>query len=332
MNLYVFPSYPGQDNGYRKAVGNDLHYFNPLAQDTVIYFDTVEDPSKGGRFLSRSRRRFRRIASNLLKMSPFSEVSADDLKQLFTIPDFEAIICGEVVFYRALRKLFPGRRMIVRLHNFYSLIPIKLKFRPVPIGLKYLYTIDSMSRLEREILSDPLCSCMFITEEEMNAGKLLQPKLECSVLPIAGLGSWPQGAENPETRKLIIFGSLMAPHTKTGVNYFIKRIFLGFHLCDRYELHLFGSGTETYDDPRRDIYGHGFYKGSTLPFEGKGLFLVPDIYGLGIKMKINDLLSQGACVLATPEAMFGYPHQGLPNLHIADLGAWSDIINDLYSH
>ena len=96
------------------------------------------------------------------------------------------------------------------------------------------------------------------------------------------------------------------------------------------ELHLFGHGSEAYDDPARGVHGHGRHAGEGLPFAGDGLFCVPDVHGCGIKLKVADLLKAGAPFISTPLGLSGYHLPPHPHILVQDLGDWAGAIADYF--
>lgn len=327
MNLYVFPAYPGNSNGYEIAVKSDIEHFAPDKNDKVIFFAQHKKDLPYPCVIDRKKGRRLRALKNAFRLAPFSEVSSEEIAKKIADMSFDRIICGEVIFYRALRKLFPDKELIVRYHNFYAILFYTIPMKSIKLSLKFLYTVVSSARLEKEILGDNNCLHYFITQEEASYAKIAAPGITAQALELR-LDYSPQRRASGEFKKanLILFGSLLAAHTKVGVDFFIRNIYLRKNLHLKYDLHLFGKGTEQYTRAEKRITGHGYYNGSGLPLDGNGLYLVPDLHGLGIKLKVADLLRYGATVLATPESLHGYPEAVREKVHVVDLCQWDSAI------
>ena len=130
-------------------------------------------------------------------------------------------------------------------------------------------------------------------------------------------------AMRPSKARLIYFGGT-ASHQRIGVRRFIDDTFaeLRAKRSDT-EFHLWGHGTESFDDPARGVFGHGFHAGSGLPLEGDGLFVIPDLLGGGVKVKTGDALRQGVAFLTTPFGAEGYEFDRVEGRMVAEMPAWA---------
>ncbi len=282
----------------------------------------------------------------VISLKPASEIYAKDiLKNIKTI-DFnkiDKIICEEVIFYSAIRKLFPNRKIIVRFHNLYMLIESNVKKYKKYVSMKMLYNYYSFSRLEQKIIKDDNCEKYYITNNDFEFANEYNYSINNKILKMNYTNKINKNNlyidNNIDVKSfntLIIFGSVFVGHLRPGVEYFIKEIYLKYELFKDYKLFIFGKNTEYYNKYKKyNIYGMGFYMGENLPLDGKGIFLVPDILGLGIKTKIMDLINNNVYALVTNEAMKGYENIKSNKIKVACIEDWHKEIrnfrNNLYS-
>jgi len=130
--------------------------------------------------------------------------------------------------------------------------------------------------------------------------------------------------------RIIWFGGISS-HKVAGLKLFIKEIMPRLLILDsRYEMHIFGSNTEKLlylEDEKIQI--HGFYDSHNLPFNGEGIFINPDLSGIGIKIKLLKLMQTGAFFISTPEGFHGYEENANGNYVVANFEKWFDIISSL---
>jgi hypothetical protein len=176
---------------------------------------------------------------------------------------------------------------------------------------------------------------VFITNEDLSFARLGYPLLKAVCWPVVDpstLHLEHLEIKRPTTPRIVFFGSASPAHTSVGVKYFTRNIFpvirAQIPLC---EFHLFGSGTKDYDSPNSGVHGHGRYEGCGLPFDGDGLFCVPDTHGCGIKLKIADLLRGHAPFVSTPYGMSGYSIPENPNILVEELDNWAGRIVKYFS-
>jgi len=327
MDLYLLPSIPGTKGGYQKAVRNDLEYFGPENNDVLVIFDdeiwTQNNEFKNVFYISRKSHKKDNLVRNALRFRPISELSAKEIYNYYLNNYFQRIICDEVIFYKAAREVFPKKELIIRFHNFYSPIYEKARHLKCNLGLRLGYNVRAFPNLEKEILLDNKCFSFFITQDDYEDAKKMYNCNNIGILPmsitkevISNHGAKDVG------KRLIIYGSVTAAHTKIGVDYFIRNVYLKNDMGKNYQLFIIGAGSEIYSNIDKNIFGLGFYNGDNLPFDGNGLFLVPDLLGLGIKTKIGDLLLESAYILATKEAVKGYNLEKYNNIFVSDIDNW----------
>jgi hypothetical protein len=322
--LILLPDKPGGESGYQKGVRADVERLRPTPADLVVVFTTDPEPGvPGGVLLSRSTHLTLRRGLNVLRFRATAEPMVRELRPLVTGRHFDEIFCGETIFYRPLKKLFPGREMTVRFHNIFAMARYRQQFRRYRISRMLQYNLEVFFRLEREILSDPLVKPIFVTEDEVRYMLLAFPEMrwECWPNSLNIRPGQPRPMVAPSNHRLVYFGGLPS-HTRPGVDYLVERVFP--RLRERspgIELALYGAGTERYHSPGSGVFGHGFYKGQGYPADG--LYAVPDLLGVGIKIKVGDMIHDGVPFIVTPFGTDGYPGLGeSEHLLIADMDSW----------
>ena len=329
--LITLPVSPLGHGGYNIAVADDLsrlggrgphdhiviypHPGQPLPEDIA----TITRPGKT------SPRRY----VNLLLGRTSTETSAAQMRAAIGDREFDEIFCGEVTFYRCLRAIFPDRPMRVRFHNLFSLPDTRQRFRRYRLDPVFRMTLATFSRLEREILADPLVDPILIAEAERRYVELVYPGRPIEVWnpPIEVASVRPR----PTVPRLAYMGSLAA-HQRVGMRYFVDRILPEIReAVPELEFHMFGNGSTAWDQPDRGVHGHGFHDGDGLPLDGDALFVCPDLLGGGIKIKVGEWLQWGLPFIATPYAMDGYDLPTMDNVIVADIDDWRNSIIAYFS-
>ncbi len=331
--LILLPERPGTGSGYQKAVAADLERICPTSADTVICYATSQDCQKdtGTRFvlLPRPSAFTPSRAVNLLSGKVSSELSASWIAGFATGKVWDEIICGEVIFYRALRQLFPGEKILVRFHNLFMVSQTRNRVLGYQLPLMARLNITLLVRLEKEILRDRKVLPVFITEEECNFFHMLYPGRAALVWPVVEAAAVSKLVVSivPDSQRLVWFGSL-SHHKKYALEYFIAKVYTPLKLqMPSLQLHVFGSGSERFNRPLAGISGHGYYSGEGFPFGGKALFINPDLLGGGIKLKIDAWLKNGIPFISTPYGVEGYKISESSSILIRDIDEWADAIS-----
>jgi hypothetical protein len=326
MNLVLLPISPLGNGGYSKAVRLDLENLAPETDDLIVIYNAANDvvPDKAVT-IERPSCMFSLLRfTNIIFLRPSLEVKANMLRSICNGKDFSQIFCGDVVLYRACRKLFPKHKITVRFHNLFSLVVARKIFRNMPSGIKFLINLFVFSRLERRILSDPLIEPIFINKTEQQFFELIYPnrrslvwapKTEKQNTPIA-----------PAKPAFVYFGSY-ASHQLPGIIYFIKNVYLP--LKQTYPiitLNFWGRGGKELHDPQNDIFHHGDYLGDGLPMQNDALFVNPDLQGGGIKFKIAEWLEVGVPFITTPYGIEGYTYNKNEHIIVSDISRWEEMI------
>jgi hypothetical protein len=314
MNLYLFPEKASIDNGYSIAVMDDYKQFTINRNDILIWNSKDADfQFFGGNGILIKRDNYfslKRIM-NIINRKHICEVSigtlSDKVKNNGT--SFETIFCGDIIFYRALRKLFPKHKLVVRFHNCFARISDRNALLRVKLNRKMQIGMALSRRLELEIFRDLNVEKIFISEEDMvyynlMTGRKNDARVWC-ITPketVVSLNRKPIRYAN----KLVWYGGLEA-HKIASIKWFINDIFpIIRNSIPDIEFHLWGKRTEIVDNPSKNIFGHGYYKGRSMPFSETALYVNPDIIGGGVKIKLKTYFEAGIPFITTPFGYEGY--------------------------
>jgi hypothetical protein len=330
MRLIVLPCDPRRALGYNRAAARDLARLGERPDDRrVVYLEPGIAPPPGWGIIPRPTAFSPRRGVNLLRRRPMTETFAQDLRPFVVGHRWSDVFCGDVIFFRALRELLPAHEMVVRFHNYFTLCGLRQTARRYPIGLRFAEQLRVFTRLEAEIVADPKVHPIFINPAERELFNLQWPGRAADVWGVDDPLQAP--AKAPSEPRLIYLGST-AGHQAFGIRMLAERVFpMVRQRIKEAEFHLWGSGTERFHDPARAVFGHGFRADSSLPFEGNGLFVIPDLLGGGIKIKMGDAIARGRAFITTPFGAEGYVIQPDPNVIIADFETWPNAIVGFFS-
>lgn len=331
--LMIFPCETGKRDGYSLAVGADVARLAPGPEDVVLFRSFHPSTSQGNvRTIGTASRADR--AWNILRGRPPYEMSDRQLGACLEgiEGDFEEIFAGEIFFYRALRRRFPSAHIHARSHNLYSLARCRQMLAHHPSNFRHALNLHLYSKLEMEILADKKATMVFITEEELAFARLQLPLLRGEFWPVVDPDITVGASIHPPTAlRLAFLGSAAASHTSIGLELICRMVMPRLRARNpRIEFHLYGHGTERFDQPALGIHGHGRFQGDGLPFGGDALFCVPDIHGMGIKLKIADLLKAQAPFISTPLGMSGYHLPSHPHILVQEMDDWADTIHGYF--
>lgn len=212
--LIILPYYPGKQGGYAVAVASDLRRLKITPEDRILIYAPLADRHDSPfEVIPRSSRCSPNRWLNLFRYRTSSEMTASQLKAFLNTKDFDSIFVGDTVMYRATRSIFPNRVLQVRFHNYFSMAYYRQWLNRYSISLQFRINMLMLSRLESEIMRDPLTFPLFITKEEQHYAQLAFPDKETGVWDI--LDTWPKPwpeITHPSSRRLVFFGSL-AHHT-----------------------------------------------------------------------------------------------------------------------
>lgn len=335
MNLYLFPDKPGRNQGYSIAVERDVNRLKPNENDIVVWYLSSGKADNSNEILLQrpSSMAFSRV-KNVLRNYVNCEISTTDLS--FINPDeVEEIFCGEVIFYRALRKLFPQKRLTVRFHNCFARIKDRADLLDAKVNTKLKIQMRAFYQLEKEIFQDKNCYKIFISNEDRDYyTSHFGIWSDSEVWGFApDMTKAKKNRKDTKKAKLVSYGGMQS-HKRDGMNWFIKDVFLPLHKqIPDLEFHLWGAWTQIFNDPSNNIFGHGFYKGKGLPELENGLFVNPDILGGGVKIKMIDLFEQGASFISTPYGYEGYDKKLIDNkfYNVVEMDHWLDFLIEYFN-
>lgn len=322
MDLYIFPEGATLTNGYGIAVEYAYNKLQPKVDDIVIWYTDLPKEKilhyrESDIIIPRFGWMNIKSIKNILMSHPRVELNAKDLSFLLKY-DIENIHCDEVIFYRALRSLYPSKKLNIRFHNSYSRINCRRKIVGIKIDCKFWLTLNLFDRLEREIFRDENCNKIFLTDEDRSFYTSLYGKTSDSeVWPFIPNVESAINSRRKETlsHKLVWYGGIES-HKKASVEWFIRDVYPQVKsLIPDVEFHLWGKGSELYNDVKLSIYGHGKYMNDDLP-EKNSLYVNPDIIGGGIKLKLMSLIENGAPFISSVFGYEGYPKSLIDDYYI----------------
>lgn len=332
MNLILFPESSSLKNGYGIAVDIGYEILAPTEDDLIIWYTNDKDLprykdsdfvlSRPGLFS------FQRL-SNMLLNKLGTETDISDFR-FIKGKKFNRIHCDDVVFYRAIRKLFPDKQINVRFHNCFSRILDRKRVLGMKMDLFFELKLRAYAMLEREIFKDKKCHKIFISDEDLKYYVSMTGCYDATVWPLKVDDS--KGLNNRHEirydNKLIWIGGVQ-DHKKKSMIWFINEIFpkIRSRIPDA-EFHLWGMNTLKFNSPDQNIYGHGFYSGSSIPFKDSGLFVNPDIIGGGVKLKIKTYFELGVPFITTPFGFEGYSQELVDGKYciVVEMDKWTDTI------
>lgn len=313
MDLYIFPEFPESQNGYGIAVREVLNMLSVKEDDIVVYHTNTINRQKNVICLPYSPLYSLYRIGNVIHNRLSTELPVSKLSFLRKY-DIENIYCDEVLFYRALRYLFPSKVIKVRFHNLYSRILSRKKLLALKVDWKFDYLLDAATKLEKEIINDSLAYKIFISQEDLNFYQLITGRFsDCTVWPFRP--KLPNiSLEQPKSiSKLIWFGGIDT-HKKKSIDWFVNKVLPKIQQSiSEIEFHLWGRRTEMYNNPSRKIFGHGFWVMEGFPCVEGALYVNPDIIGGGVKLKLFSLIEEGIPFVSTVFGFEGYDKKMIDN-------------------
>lgn len=316
MDLYIFPQAACLTDGYGIAVEHAYRLLSPKEDDVVVWYtnhrpDNIMYFRKKDYIIPKIPPLSWLSFSNIIRGRVRSELPVSKLSFLKQYT-FEHIHCDEVIFYRALRQLFPGVPMTVRFHNCFSRILFRHKLLQNNIDLKFRITLRRELCIERIIFHDMSVKKVFLLDEDRSFYTSMFGRYSDSEV-------WPfspnkEKALNNRTTminstNLVWFGGLDS-HKIASMEWFVNNVYPAVtkkipNVC----LHLFGSGTKKFENPSKRIFGHGYYNGKDQVPMRNALYINPDIMGGGIKLKLMTYYEAGVPFITTFFGFEGYNHE-----------------------
>ncbi len=316
MRLVFFPTAPSSSSGYGIAVKDDYSRLKVTSNDVVLWYTNVHDHQlkrDKDLFIDRPYSlSFHRI-NQTLKRHPSCEVVPSQLKNVDLLQKYDEIFCGDVIGYRALRKLFPDTKITVRFHNCFARIQRRIKALNLQISdLKFKMNLLTNTALEHEIFRDRNCNKIFISHEDRQYYESISGIVDDAEVwgmdldinkAIEARNSY---QEKPIT-KLVWFGGAES-HKIDSIKWFRDVVFP--ELCVTHkdlEFHLYGKGTEKLGNNNEKVRAHGFFSGSDFPYKDTSLYVNPDLIGGGVKTKIRSYFEEGIPFISSTYGFEGFP-------------------------
>lgn len=325
MNLYLFPESAELNNGYGIAVNDAYHRLKPQCDDIVIWFtnsNNIPYLNKNSIIVRKpSFFNLKRII-NVLMLRPSLEFPSYVIKQLRSY-NFDLIHCDEVIFYKSIRKYFPNKHISVRFHNCFSRINDRRRILNISLDWKFRLNLFLFSHLEREIFRDFNVFKIFLTNEDNDYYKQMVGSFHDSTV-------WPSIFDKNLfsiksdhvvlSNKIVWFGSLAA-HKFKSLEWFIDFCWPLIHNeIPSSEFHLWGNGTELFDNNKMNIFAHGYYNGNSLFPLYNALYINPDIIGGGIKIKLFSYLTNNIPFVSTIFGFEGFDYSLVDNKYCSVVG------------
>jgi len=349
--LFFFPEAPNNFNGYGIAVSEDLKKFVFSDSDLIVFYT---DKLKGdiekyiklpGQVvvIKRNKNLMKLFKSRFRILNP-GRFWDNEVLNTVSNNEIEYIFCGDTIFYEFIHLFFADKssKIAIRFHNNWHKIKSRIRLLKVKVNLKFYITnllIDI--RTERKAFLNRKADKYFISTSDLAYYRLITGNrdgqvwgvTEFSDAEVSGLGAADKNISNSfdvaanalRHKRFIWFGTVVA-HSVDGVNRFISDIFKP--LQSEYpslEFHLYGYGTEAFNSTVNNIYAHGIYKGDSLPMKNEGLYILPDLTGGGIKLKVNSFIVNEVCFLSTPFGVEGYSIDKLSRIaDVVEFDLWEE--------
>jgi len=338
MNLIMFPESASLRNGYGIAVDYGYDILSPSTDDLIVWYtDDKALPrfKDGDVWMQRpglvNAKRFKNMIMN--RVGP--EVTVSDLRFLKG-KNFDNIHCDDVIFYRALRKLYPTQHLTIRFHNCYARIQDRKEILGMHLNIKFEINLRALTKLEREIFRDKNVHKIFLSEEDKGYYTSMTGRSDASVWAFDMDKN--KAIQNRTTscfdNKLVWFGGVQ-DHKIRSVNWFIEDVFPQILAeIPSVEFHLWGRDTEPFDNPDQHVFGHGVYSGNDIPLKDTALYINPDIIGGGVKLKLKSYFEGGVPFITTYFGFEGYNKDLLDDKYciVSEMDKWADTIISLLNN
>ena len=232
MNLYLFPECARLNSGYGIAVDFAYKMLLPNEDDLVVWYTNQNDipyfHSSDIIIKKPSYKSLKRFL-NLCFKRPSLEIKKEQLLFLRSF-EFDVIYCDEVIFYRAIRELFPDKYIKVRFHNCYARIRDRKRLLNLKSDWKFNVNLNCFYKLESEIFKDDNAEKIFLSEEDRTFYSLMTGRKDAVVwafMPNMNIAYANRGSILYK-KKIVWYGGV-STHKKASLRYFIKQIFYRIH-------------------------------------------------------------------------------------------------------
>lgn len=341
MNLYFLPDAANGSSGHCIEIMRSLKRLNPDELNTIKIWYTSntsgEFISKNDIFLPIHKKWSIQSFYNMFRgriHTTISKKQLDFLKQ-YNPASLETIHLEDPMFYEAVRYYYPNHQLSVHFHNVFLRIKTRCQIFNIKVDYQYYLFLTLFSNLEKKIFRDPNAKKIFISAEDANFYYELSKCSDYEIWPVTVNQSLTQNIHNHFiwNRKFIWFGGIKA-HKRQSVIYFIDNVFIPLRkLIPNLEFHLWGSGSNSFDNKSMNIFGHGFYKDSDFPDKDNSLYINPDLTGGGVKLKVKSFLENGITFISSPFGFEGYDSSLIDNkiCHVVPMNCWFDYILNTFN-
>ena len=337
MNLYLFPAAPTNVGGYNIAVLADYKRLKPNENDVTVWNqDTLPNwvPRKNAHLFKPVSIKSMKAISRMMQ-GRFSQEFSEDELEFLKGQQFEEIFCDEVIFYRAIRKLYPEKKLTVRFHNLFFRILVRNQILKIKTDWRFEGKLRILSKLEKAIFEDENVQKVFITEEDALFYQAIMSKSDYEVWDFKPDMDLMEQNRKPIriAHKLIWFGGLES-HKTLSVKWLTEKVLPQIQTVHPdTELHLYGGGTKQFNSPARKVFGHGYYHGDGLPMRNEALYVNPDILGGGVKIKLLTYFNEGVPFISSPYGFEGYDKTLIDNTYcsVVEEANWTDYIIHYYN-
>lgn len=322
MNLFLFPEAANCNNGYGFAVERDFLRLQPLKDDIIVWYtilkkDDMHYIRDNDIIIQKNKMLSPKSVYNIIFGKDRTELLAKELIFLRG-KSFDKIFCGDTIFYNAIRELFPNTYLHVRFHNCFARICDRKNLLGRTLDWKYDRKLKSMYKTERKIFNDLNAYKIFISDEDRDYYVSMFGRNDDSEswLMEPDLFSMNKYRNDFRYEKKIVWFGGVESHKKASLEWFVNEVFpCILSKIPEVEFHLWGRGTDNYDNQSQHIYGHGFFDGDGVPLNN-ALYINPDIIGGGVKIKLLNLIEAGVPFISSYFGFEGYSHDLIDNKYI----------------
>lgn len=348
--IFFFPDVPHLGNGYGIAVTEDIKRFKFVESDLIVFYADGDKEDIIARLelpsqillIKRNKKPVKLVQSKLRLLNP-GRFWNTGLFRNFDTSEVAYVFCGDTVFYEFVHLFFidTPAKIAIRFHNNWHKVKSRIGFLKLKTNFKFYVTnllIDI--RTERKAFLNRKADKYFISTSDLAYYRLLTGNRDGEVWGVTESSDTAGSKLDPvddipsglvdvvkalRFHRFIWFGSVVA-HSVDGINRFITEVFEPLKLLyPSLEFHLYGYGTEAFNSLGNNIVAHGIYKGEGLPMQNEGLYVLPDLTGGGIKLKVDSFIENEVCFLSTPFGVEGYSLDKLSSIaDVVEFDLWEE--------
>ena len=338
MNLFLFPEAANTNNGYGFAVEKDFLKLHPSKSDLIVWYTILEKEDMGylksnDIIIKKNKTLSIKSIYNIFIGKDRTELLINELRFLKT-QSFENIFCGDTIFYNAIRALFPNAYISVRFHNCFARIYDRKRLLRLTLDWKFSLKVINMYKLERQIFNDKKVNKIFISNEDRNYYTTMYGrKFDSEVWPIdVDINKIKKNRRPIKYSHSIVWFGGVESHKKASLVWFINEILpIIKDAIPDVEFHLWGRGTEKFNNHDQGVFAHGFFQGTGMPLKN-AIYINPDLIGGGVKIKIQTYLENGIPFVSSPFGYEGYSMDLIDNKYcfVEENDNWADRIIKIF--